>query len=53
MSPNDEDRPRSKQADAPGIFTAVEQYLGLKIEDAKRSIEVLVVDNADRVPTEN
>jgi uncharacterized protein (TIGR03435 family) len=53
VSPVEEDRPHSKQADAPGIFTAVEQYLGLKIQDVKRPIELLVVDKADRMPTEN
>jgi uncharacterized protein (TIGR03435 family) len=53
VAPRDEDRQYSKPTDALGLFTAVEQYLGLKIEDAKRPIEVLVVDKADRVPTEN
>ena len=53
VAPRDEDRQYSKQTDALNIFTAVEQYLGLKIEDVKRPIEVLVVDKADRVPTEN
>ena len=53
VSPSNEDRQYAKQTDAAGIFTAVEEYLGLKIQDAKRPIEVLVVDAADRAPTEN
>jgi len=53
VAPNDQDRPNSKGADAPDIFAAVEQYLGLRIQSVKRPAEVLVVDRADRVPEEN
>jgi len=53
VSLNNQDRPYSKATDAPGIFTAIEQYLGLKIENVKRPIQVLVVDQANRFPTEN
>jgi uncharacterized protein (TIGR03435 family) len=35
------------------IPDALEQQLGLKLEPAKISTEVLVVDSADKVPTEN
>jgi uncharacterized protein (TIGR03435 family) len=38
---------------APDFFTAVEQQLGLRLEPKKESVEILVVDHADRVPTEN
>lgn len=38
---------------APDFFTAVEQELGLKLEPKKESIEVLIVDHAERIPTEN
>jgi len=53
VSLSNQDRQFAKPTDALGIFSAVEQYLGLKIEDVKRPIEVLVVDKADRLPAEN
>jgi uncharacterized protein (TIGR03435 family) len=38
----------------PSIFTAVEKQLGLKlVKTANVSVDVLVVDHADKVPTEN
>jgi uncharacterized protein (TIGR03435 family) len=37
----------------PDFFAAVEQQLGLRLESKKESIGILVVDGADRVPTEN
>ncbi|MGD0498300.1 MAG: TIGR03435 family protein [Bryobacteraceae bacterium] len=39
---------------APNIFTAVEKQLGLKLQKVKDvPVDVLVIDNADKVPTEN
>jgi uncharacterized protein (TIGR03435 family) len=38
---------------AVDIFRALEQQLGLKLEAGKAQIELLVVDHAERVPTEN
>jgi len=35
-----------------GLFTALQEQLGLKVESTKNSIDILVVDHADR-PTEN
>ena len=36
----------------PDFFTAVEQQLGLKLETATESVDVLVIDHVER-PTEN
>ncbi len=38
---------------APNIFDAVRQQLGLVLKEGKAPIDVLVVDQADKVPTEN
>ncbi len=35
------------------IFAAVQQQLGLKLEPAKEPLDILIVDHAERVPTEN
>ena len=38
----------------PNIFTAVEKQLGLKLVKVKDvPVDVLIVDSADKVPTEN
>ncbi len=44
--------PAPESAPAPSIFTAIQQ-LGLKLESRKAPIEYLVVDQAEKVPTEN
>ena len=40
-------------SDLPDLFAAVQQQMGLKLESKKESIEVLIVDQAARVPTDN
>jgi uncharacterized protein (TIGR03435 family) len=38
---------------APDIFIAIQQQLGLRLLDAKVPFDVVVVDSAERVPSEN
>lgn len=37
----------------PDLFTALEKQLGLKLEKSKTQLDVIVVDNMARTPTEN
>jgi uncharacterized protein (TIGR03435 family) len=39
--------------EAPSIFTAIEQQLGLKLERKKIAVDVVVIDHAEKTPTEN
>src|SRR5689334_1861616 len=39
--------------DAPNIFMAVQDKLGLKLESQKLPVDIVVVDKVERVPTEN
>lgn len=42
-----------REAPAPDIFIAVQQQLGLRLVEAKAPFDVIVVNQAQRVPTEN
>ena len=46
-------RSEAIHGEAPSIFPMIERQLGLKLESRKVPLEVLVIDHAERVPTEN
>ena len=41
-----------RASDAPGIFQAIQEQLGLRLVPAKGSVDVLVIDHIER-PSEN
>lgn len=47
------ERADAADVDGPTIFTAIEEQLGLKLVAGRGSVEVLVVDNINKMPTEN
>ena len=48
-----EARATTENAPSPDIFRALQQQLGLRLESHKGPVEILVIDHAERVPTEN
>lgn len=40
-------------SDTPGLFTAIPEQLGLRLEAAKDLVEIVVVDRAEKTPVEN
>lgn len=48
-----EAKPLADTADAPTIFTALQDKLGLKLDARKLPVDLLVVDSAEKVATEN
>ena len=53
-SPPSPERPPSVEDDgAANLTTAVQQQLGLRLNSRKVPTDVVVIDRADKVPTEN
>jgi uncharacterized protein (TIGR03435 family) len=38
---------------APGLFTALQEQMGLKLEQKKGAVDLLVVDHLEKTPTDN
>jgi uncharacterized protein (TIGR03435 family) len=38
---------------APSLFTVIQQELGLRLDQKKVSVELVVIDRIEKVPTEN
>jgi len=55
--PRPEGAPRpenhDESADAPSIFTALQDKLGLRLDSRKAPVDILIIDHAEKVPTEN
>ena len=52
LGPGEGQRPNPSNS-APSLFTAIQQQLGLKLEARKSGVDVLIVDQAEKVPTAN
>jgi uncharacterized protein (TIGR03435 family) len=44
---------RPTDAPGPSLYIALEQQLGLKLESHKGPVEIIVIDSAEKIPTEN
>lgn len=51
--PSVEGLPSGADDSAPNLINAVQEQLGLKLTPSRITVDVLVVDRAERVPTEN
>jgi uncharacterized protein (TIGR03435 family) len=51
--PEGGDNKTGDSADSPTLFVALQEKMGLKLEPRKSPAEIIVVDSAEKVPTEN
>jgi uncharacterized protein (TIGR03435 family) len=47
------DSVQTDDASGPSVFTAIQEQLGLKLDARKHPVEILVIDHAEKVPSEN
>jgi uncharacterized protein (TIGR03435 family) len=45
--------PHETPDEAPNLVSAIPQQLGLKLEPKKIPVDVLIIDSADKIPTQN
>jgi len=45
--------PAASTPDSPNLFTALQEQLGLKLEQRKGPVDILVIDHLEKVPIEN
>lgn len=41
------------RSDTPELFTAIPEQLGLRLEPARESVDIVVIDRAEKIPAEN
>jgi uncharacterized protein (TIGR03435 family) len=52
-APGPDSGPVAESAVGPSLLNALQEQLGLKLEARKAPVEILLVDHAEKVPTEN